>query len=104
MISIDAFVKKPNGVIFGVTLVKVIARKDVLKCKTQLSLYDFRETPTQKSSISISMVSTAFPQLPSAGTKLLVIPLFIKVKKQLHIHCFFVCAVKLYLLRENIFV
>ena len=72
VISIDAFVKKPNGVIIGVTLVKVCTmRYSVYNIELNVELF-IREIQIPKSSTSISMVSTVSLQTLSTGTKSLV--------------------------------
>ena len=72
VISIDAFVKKPNGVIIGVTLVKVCTmRYSVYNSELNVDLFK-REIQILKSSTSISTVSTVSLQTLSTGTKSLV--------------------------------
>jgi len=72
VISIDAFVREPNGVIFGVTLVKVREKQRPTLEKCCLSLLAHRKAQTPRKFISICMAFTALLQLRFTGTRWLV--------------------------------
>lgn len=71
VISIDAFVREPNGVIFGVTLVKVCEKPRPILKKCSLIL-TYREAQTPRKSTSICMACTALHQLHFTGIRWLV--------------------------------